>query len=47
MIIDVIEAFEYQIRLKNINLQVFIDTKLPEVIKSDQDKIKQILFNLV
>lgn len=35
MIIDVIEAFEYQIRLKNINLQVFIDTKLPEVIKSD------------
>ena len=47
VIIDVVDAFEYQARLKQLNLQCYFDVNLPSVIHSDPNRIKQILFNLV
>jgi len=47
LVTDVVEAFEYQIRLKGLNFYVYFDILLPLEIKSDENRIKQILFNLV
>ena len=45
--IEVIETFEYQIRLKQLNLQLFLDVDLPKEIKTDENRLKQILYNLL
>lgn len=47
LIIDLVEAFEYQTRLKQLNLQVCYALNLPVNVNSDPNRIKQILFNLV
>jgi len=47
LIIDLIEAFEYQTRLKQLNFQCLFDLNLPLKVNSDPNRIKQILFNLV
>ena len=47
LVIEVIEAFEYQARLKKLNFIVMLDQLLPQVMITDSDRIRQILFNLI
>lgn len=47
IIIEALETYEYQIRLKQINLIVCFDQNLPKFIKNDSNRVKQILLNLL
>ncbi|CAD8146510.1 unnamed protein product [Paramecium octaurelia] len=44
---DTISVMSYPVRLRNLNLKLEFDPKLPQIIKSDQQRIQQIIFNLI
>lgn len=44
---EIVTIFEIQSKLKNIELSYFIDQNVPTLIYTDQQRLKQIFFNLL
>jgi histidine kinase 2/3/4 (cytokinin receptor) len=44
---DLMALFEDQCKFKNIELQNFVDKRIPSIISADPKRIKQILMNLI
>ncbi|CAD8075812.1 unnamed protein product [Paramecium sonneborni] len=44
---DVISIMQYPVSLRNLKLDLQVDNKIPQMIKSDSQRIQQIIFNLI
>ncbi|CAD8159874.1 unnamed protein product [Paramecium pentaurelia] len=44
---DAISIMQYPVSLRNLKLDLKFDSKIPQIIKSDSQRIQQIIFNLI